>query len=140
MFYVNFSTDTSIYASGDVLADFQLLTPTLGREMLLQSFSLYDQADLATPLRVVFAQSAVSMGAENAAPSISDTDGLEMIGEIAVASGDWTDYGGIRFASKLNVGLVLPAAPIYVGLLNSTTTPTYLAGSLHGRFALRPFV
>lgn len=130
------SLDTSIYASGDVLADTQELAnavPTLGGHAEIRSIIANDKDDQGQAMDIVFLRSNVSIGTENAAVSVSDTNADEILGVISIASGDWVDLGGCRVATKGNLGFVVTAAAasqsIYVAAI-SRGTGTYTASGV----------
>ena len=143
MIDVTLSTDVAIYASGDVLAEFQAV-PGLGasgNNLLLQSLMLIDQADQGIALDLLIAAVATGspapvLGAENGVPSISDADALALAGFLSIAGGDYVDLGGARLAFKANPGIMLPPGDIYVGAI-TRGAPTYGAASLLLRLGLR---
>ena len=133
-----FSTDTSAYASGDLIADLQEITgvfrnPNSFIEII--SATIIDQADQANVMYLVFMSASTSLGTENSAPNISDANVL--LGfpkQLPIAAADYVDYGGAKVAQLRNCGLVLKGngsdTSLYAGLINETGTPTYAAGSL----------
>lgn len=134
---VALTTDTSAYASGDVVADTQVVTNAcraVSQPAILQSVMLIDKADQGAALDLHFFSANVSMGTENSAPSISDANALNYLGKIAIATTDYTDLGGCKVAHKNALGhLIRPATDtrhIYVAVVNGTGTPTYAADSL----------
>lgn len=140
---VTFTTDTSIYASGDVLADTQAIanfTRAADQGSYLTRFVLFDQDDnTAADMRVLFLKANVSLGSENSPPSISDANGLNIISNVLVASSAWYDMGGFKMAevdlSKMPLWMT-PASgtrDIYVGLI-TLGTPTQTASGLKGQF------
>jgi hypothetical protein len=140
---VTLSLDTSAYASGDVLADTQVVNGALrvsDGTGILQSVTLIDKDDQGVALYLYFLSANVVMGTENAAPSISDTDAASILGVVAIATSDYQDLGGARVATKTGVGLAIKAVSgtddIYVAAVNGTGTPTYSAGGLVLRLGL----
>lgn len=139
---VSFTTDTSAYASGDLVADTQEIANAvygLGGVVTLDSIVLTDGADQKVALYVVFLNASTSMGTENSAPNISDANvASKIIGHVAIAATDYVDVGGAGVATIKNIGLKLQAAStsgsLYVAIVNSTGTPTYAADSLVGKF------
>jgi hypothetical protein len=134
---VTLSVDTSAYADGDVLADLQAVTNFMradGGRAVIQSVTLIDKSDQAVAMDIFISPSAVSLGTENSAPNISDTDaqGLQRICNIA--SGDYIDLGGCRMATVTGLGLVVEAAEgtttMYIGAITRGGTPTYAASDL----------
>lgn len=134
---VTLTTDTSAYASGDVVADTQVIANAcraVNQPAILQSVMLVDKADQGAALDLHFFSANVSMGTENSAPSISDANALNYLGKIAIATDDYTDLTGCKVAHKVALGhLVKPATDtrdIYVAVVNGSGTPTFAADSL----------
>ena len=131
------STDTSIYASGDVLADTQALADVVRLDAgtaRLESLVITDADDQGEGLDIVFLKTNVSLGTENAAVSISDTNAKEILGIISVVSADFVDLGGVRVATvPMDRVIMLKAGTgstsIYIGAI-SRGTGTYTASGL----------
>lgn len=138
---LTFSTDTSAYASGDLIADTQELTRVFSDEkesvVVLKSITLLDKADQKMALWLVFLNANTSLGTENAAPSIADADAEDILAVIPIATSDYVDVGGAAVATK-ECAIALKAATattsLWVGIVNSTGTPTYGASDLVGKF------
>jgi hypothetical protein len=129
---VTLSIDTAAYASGDLIADTQIVEGALrltNGTGVLQSLVLVDRADQGVALDVYFLDSSVTMGTENSAPSISDDNAGSILGVVSLTTSDYNDLGGARVGHKENIGIVLKAASgtddIYVAVVNGTGTPTY---------------
>lgn len=134
---VALTTDTSAYASGDVVADRQVIsnaTRAKNAPALLQSLMLIDKADQGAALEVLFFSDDVALGTENAAPSISDANALTFLGRVSIATTDYQDLGGAKVAHKTGLSLLMSpktdTRDIYVAVLNGSGTPTYAADSL----------
>lgn len=134
---VTLSVDTAIYAADDVLADTQVVTGALkftDGVAELRSVQLLDEDDQGVALDLVFLDGNVSLGTENAAPSITDANARNILGLVSIATGDYKDLGGCRIASLRNVGLLVKAASgtrnIYVAAITRGGTPTYTAAGL----------
>jgi hypothetical protein len=130
------STDTNIYASGDVLADSQVLASVArvnDGTARLESLMVCDADDQGSAMDIVFLKSNVSLGTENSAPSISDANAKEILGVISIAASDWIDLGGCRIANASFAPFMLKAASgttgCYVAAI-SRGTPTYTATGL----------
>lgn len=140
---VTLSLDTNIYASGDVLADTQVVTGAFrvadGRA-ILQSLMLIDQDDQKADCTIYFLSSNVTMGTENSAPSISDANAVNILGYVDIAVADYKDLGGVSVVNKNNIGIVLESASgvadCYVAVVNGTSTPTYTASGVKLRLGL----
>lgn len=134
-----FSTDTGALAIGDVAADTQVITdcvPTNDQSVLLQSLRALDKADQASvDLTLIFFSANVSLGTENAAPSITDVNAEDILGHVDILTADWKDFGGVKEAQpNFKPFLLKPAAGtrnVYVALLVKAGTPTFAADSVH---------
>lgn len=135
---VTLTTDTSAYASGDLIADTQIVavaTRANDAKAVLHSITIIDQDDQKAALYIYLLSANVSMGTENAAPSISDANALEILGPpIAIAVADYYDLGGVSIAGKDSIGKIVKPATgtddVYVAVVNGTGTPTYTASGL----------
>lgn len=133
-----FSTDTSAYASGDLIADSQVITGvfrTPDSFIEIISATLIDQADQKALVYLIFLNTSTSLGTENGAPNMSDANILLAFPrQLAVPVANYVDYGGASVAQVNNVGMILKGngtdTSIYVGIINETGTPTYAAASL----------
>lgn len=142
---ITFSLDTSAYASGDLVADTQALADvaaSLGGTVELVSVTLTDEDDQKGTLQIVFLDTNTSMGTENAAPNISDANASgKILGTVTALAANYVDVGGAAVVSLTNCGLLLKAAAadddLYVALVGLTTTPTYTASGLKGKFGFR---
>lgn len=137
------SLDTSAYANGDVIAATQELTDAvkgIDGWGTIESLTVIDNDDNGQVFDVWIMDSNVAMGTENAAPNISDTNALYILGKIPVAAADYVDLGGSKVASLRNVGLPIKPADgttsIYVAVVNGTGTPTYSAAGVTLRFGI----
>lgn len=134
---VTLSTDTSAYASGDLIADAQIVAACVrSNDALgaLHSMLVIDEDDQGVAFTVWFASASSTFGTENSAPSISDANARTILGFVDVATSDYKDLGGVKLAFKGNIGMAIkPVADsddIYVAVVNSTGTPTFTASGL----------
>lgn len=134
---VTLSLDTVAYASGDVLADTQVVTNAMRAADglgILRSIALVDEDDQGVAFDLYFFSANVSLGTENAAPNISDADARNFLGIVAIATTDWKDLGGVRVAYIDDIGMVVKPATgtrnIYVGAVNGAGTPTFTAAGV----------
>lgn len=134
--------DTSIYASGDTLFDATAIAAavrTAGGKAILRSLTVLDKDDnTAAAMDLVFLRANVAFGTLNGAPNISDANAAKIIGSISIASGDFIDVGGSKFASKTGLNLILSAdsgTTIYVAGI-TRGTPTQTLGGLVLTFGL----
>jgi hypothetical protein len=149
---VTLSVDTSAYADGDVLADFQEVTNfvrTNGGRALIQSLTVLDKDDQGVAMDIFTTPSAISLGTENSAPSITDTnaEGVQCVrppgNTYSIEASDYKDLGGCKLATVSNIGLLVEALgttghekSIYIGAITRGGTPTYSASGLILRFGL----
>lgn len=141
---VTLSADTSIFASGDVIADTQQVANALrvnDGTGTLKSLVLIDEDDQGAAMDIYVFNGSGAMGTENSAPSISDANARNFLARIPVASGDWIDLGGVRIADLTALcGQVLKAASgtkdLYVAAVNGTGTPTFTASGLKLRLGI----
>ena len=134
--------DTAAYTSGDVLFIATTVSDVMrvnGGRALLQSLVVIDKDDQKIAFDLYFFRSNVTLGTINSAPSITDADGLESLGWIAVAGGDYKDLGGVSVATLRDLGLVLEAVAgnksIYVAAVTGGT-PTHTAAGIELRLGL----
>ncbi len=137
---VTFSLDTSAYASGDLLAETQVIAACMrldDKQGLLTGFTLHDEDDQGIELDVVLLSANASLGTENSAVSITDANAREILGIVNVGSSDWKDLGGVRVATKLNVNVPIKPATgtddCYVALI-TRGAPTHTGSGIRGRF------
>lgn len=140
---VTFSLDTSAYASGDLIAETQAVAGAFrvtDGTGVLASVTLNDKDDQGVALYIVILDANVSLGTENAAPSISDANADSILGIVAVATSDWIDLGGCKVANIRGINLPVKAASgttsLYIGLVNSTGTPTFTASGVTARLGI----
>lgn len=140
---ITLSLDTSAYAAGDVLADTQEIAHVLrnvGGSALLQSLALIDQDDqTAAAIDIVFLSANVSLGTENAAPSITDANAAKILGIVNVPSGNFIDVGGAKVATVNNIGLQVTAdagTSVFVAAI-ARGTPTQTASGIKITFGFR---
>ena len=113
---VTLSLDTSIYAAGDVLADSQVVAGAFRRingTGLLVGMQVLDKDDQAAASMTFYLLNAnVSIGTENAAPSISDANATKIMHKIDFASTEFTDLTGCKIATKDASDICLPISSV----------------------------
>lgn len=141
---VTLSTDTAIYADGDLLADTQSIANAFlkaGGTLVLNSVLVYDEDDQGVAMDLVFLSAANTLGTENAAPSITDALARDIVGKLSIATGDYTDLGGVRVAQKTDLNMILKAAGtsriLYVAAITRGGTPTYTASGIRLKLGVR---
>lgn len=143
LYTVTLSTDTAPYAAGDLLADSQVLTNITRANNstgVITSLLMIDKADQKVAMTIYFLSANVSMGSENAAPSISDPSSLEIIGMVDIATSDWKDLGGTAVArpsfQPFNIRPATGTRDVYIAAVNGSGTPTFAADSLVARISV----
>jgi len=126
----------NVYADGDVLAATQELENVdIGMAVcgLIQSILVLDVDDQAQAFDLVFLDSNVALGTENAAVSISDANAAKIVGVVEIATGDYVDLAGSQIAHKENLGIQFKCASgetsLWVGAI-SRGTGTYTASGI----------
>jgi hypothetical protein len=133
---VTLSLDTSAYVSGDVLADLQAVADFMradGGRATIQSLTVLDKDDQGLEMDILISPTSTSLGTENSAPNISDTNAENLQRICNVASGDYIDLGGSKMATKTGIGLVVEAAAgsttMYIGAI-TRGAPTHTASGI----------
>ena len=132
------TTDTSQYASADVLADTQELVGavrTSGGTGVIHSILVQDDDDQAGALDIIILDTNTSIGTENSAVTMADNDNI--LGSVSVAASDYVDMANSQHASKNNVGIVVKgkSTSLYVAVV-SRGTKTYTASGITLRFGI----
>lgn len=137
------TVDTSQLASGDVIGNTEIMTDVLRNiddSGVLLSLTAVDKDDQGTAIDVIFFDADVSLGTENSAPSISDANSLNILGEVVIEAADWKDMGGARYATKtqkpFGVRAVSGTKSLGIALICRSGTPTYTAGGLTVTFTI----
>jgi hypothetical protein len=122
------------YSDGDVLADAQELTNAVrasGGTGVIQSIQVIDQDDQGQALDIVISDSAITLGTENSAVSISDADAAKILGIVEVTGSDYVDLVNSQIASIKNIGLVImpDATGVFISAI-SRGTGTYTASGI----------
>lgn len=139
---VTLSVTTTAHASGDIIADTQIVNSAVRKTNgtgVIQSIVVVDTDDQKAALSIYFLSANVSMGTENSSPSISDANSGNILGFVDVAVSDYKDLGGTAVAFK-NVIIPIFAASgsddIYVAVVNGSGTPTYTASGMTLRIGI----
>jgi hypothetical protein len=135
------------YDANDVIVDTTAITHNmfnLGGTFKLEQIEFWDQADqAAAALTFVFLNSNVTYGTKDAAPSITDANGIAYLTGIYVGASaailDQTDFKyGLWNPNIFVTPATSTASPLSVGTLYyaiaSAGTPTYATGCLQLRF------
>lgn len=124
---VTFTLDTSAYADGDLLAETQSMTSVArvnAGVVILESVTIIDEDDQGQALTLIFLDANNTLGSENSAPSISDTNARNILGFVRVTAGDYIDLGGVRIACVRGIALEMKAA--------AGTTTMYMGAVING--------
>lgn len=127
------------YASGDVLADTQVIPNAMrivNGHGLLNSIVLIDEDDQNQPLDLIFFSADVPLGPENLAPDITDTNARHILGIVRVLQSDWIDLGGVDIATVTGLTLGLQSTSGTSDLCVAAITrgtPTHTANGIRLR-------
>lgn len=133
--------DTNALADGDVafatqeLAGFSTAADVTS---ILQSIVVQDPDDQGIGIDLIFFNANTSLGTENSAPDIDDTELLTVIGRVQIGSGSFYDLGTSRVACVTGIGLPMKAGTggsIWVAGI-SRGAPTYAGGHLFFKFGV----
>jgi hypothetical protein len=133
---VSMTTPTDAQDAGDVVAATQVVTnATRAADVpaFLESICIIDTDDQKAILTAVFFDANTSLGTEDAAPDIDDTEMLTVLGSVEFVAADYIDLGGASYAYKRNLRMAVNPASgtrnIYMALYTpATSTPTYASG------------
>ena len=136
---VDVGVDTAIHAANDVVAQPVELAGVSQWDGcgVITSVVVTDFDDNGSALDVIFLRSPVTVGANNAALNISDTEVGEVLGHVSVASADYLNMAGNQVATVTNCGLVVEPQnnagdsdrSIWMAI-STTGTPTYASARL----------
>lgn len=135
--------DAGAYASGDVLfAPVELENVVLDTKgaSILRTITVLDSAEQKQAIDLLFFnEDPGSIGAANAALSMSDSEFASFIGRVSILAADFTSASGNADATKL-LEMLLPAKTkkrsIWVAGVCRSGTPTYGASGLTIKFLL----
>lgn len=138
------TTDTSIYANGDLLADTQSLSGVFKQNDgagIIRSVIVCDTDDQTLyTFAVYFLSGTGSLGTENSAPSATDAVCQTVLARVDFATTDGLDLGGSKVYSK--TGLSIPVKAITgttnlgVAAVVTTGTPTHTASGIKLRIGI----
>lgn len=105
-----------------------------GGQLLLTSVTVLDFADQGQAIDLVFLDSDVAVGTEDAAVSITDANAAKVLGVVSITTSDYADHIANQVATVRNVGLLMQAdgssTSLYVAGVTRSGTPTYGASGL----------
>jgi hypothetical protein len=140
---VTLTADTNIFADNDVIAATQEVEHAFrakNQTRMLRTITLLDEDDQAQDIDLIFLNANSSVGAENAAFSLTDAAARTVIGYVSVVIADYIDTGGSVLAYKTGLALPMKSAAdstsLYVAAVARSGTPTYTASGLKLRLGL----
>jgi len=117
--------DTSAYAQNDIFFATTEVPGALlvaGGTARWVSLRLWEKTLSTRAMRIMLLRSNQSVGAANAAEAITDAQGLEIVAEVDITSGDYVSYANFCVARKSSTDLDSPI------LKPSSGTSFYVAG------------
>lgn len=139
---ITLSLPTAVLAADRVMADTQAITNAMraaDATGTLLSVSVIDRDDQGIPFDILFFSSNVSLGTENAAPTITDANAGNYLNRVQIAAGDYVDLGGARVADRAAIGIgLMPASgtrDVYFACI-TRGAPTYTAAGVTIRFCI----
>lgn len=141
---VDLTVPTINIAAGDLLADTQVVANAAAandKAVRVESITLIDPDDTGNAIDLVLLTDNVSLGTENAAPTVSDANALAYCGaNVQFPAAGWTDLGGVRVQTVGNLNrLVMPKAgtrDIYIAAINVSGVVQFAGGTIRARIAL----
>lgn len=132
---ISATVDTNALAEGDVAFATQEVagfSTAADITSILQSVIVTDINDQGIGIDLIFFNAATSLGTENSAPDIDDTEVLTVIGRVQVAAGSYYDLGVNSVACVYGIGLPMKAGTggsVWVAGI-ARGAPTYASGTL----------
>lgn len=133
---IDCTVDTSAYADGDVLFATQEVagfSTAADITSILQSVVVADVDDQGIGIDLIFFNANTTLGTENSAPDIDDTELLTVIGRVQVGAGSFYDLGANRVACVYGIGLPMKAGTggsIWMAGI-ARGAPTYAGGHVY---------
>jgi hypothetical protein len=132
---IDATVDTSALAEGDVAFATQEVagfSTAADITSILQSVVVQDPDDQGIGIDLIFFNANTSLGTENSAPDIDDTELLTVIGRVQVGAGSFYDLGANRVACVYGIGLPMKAGTggsVWMAGI-ARGAPTYAGGHL----------
>ena len=133
---IDATPDTNALAEGDVaFATQEVANFSTGANItsILQSVTVIDVDDQGIGIDLIFFNDNTTLGTENSAPDIDDTEAQTIIGRVQVGAGSFYDLGANRVACVYGIGLPMKAGTggsIWMAGI-SRGAPTYAGGHLY---------
>ena len=109
---IDATVDTNAYAEGDVAFATQEVagfSTAADITSILQSVVVIDPDDQGIGIDLIFFNANTTLGTENSAPDLDDTEVLTVIGRVQVGAGSFYDLGANRVACVYGIGLPMKA-------------------------------
>lgn len=109
---IDATPDTSALADGDVAFATQEVagfSTAADITSILQSVVISEVDDQGIGIDLIFFNANTSLGTENSAPDIDDTEVLTVIGRVQIGAGSFYDLGANRVACVYGIGLPMKA-------------------------------
>lgn len=132
---IDATPDTNALADGDVAFATQEVagfSTAADITSILQSVVVADVDDQGIGIDLIFFNANTTLGTENSAPDIDDTEVLTVIGRVQVGAGSFYDLGANRVACVYGIGLPMKAGTggsVWMAGI-ARGTPTYASGHL----------
>jgi hypothetical protein len=137
------SSFAGILADNDVIAateEIQHVFRAKNQTRMLRTITLLDEDDQIQDIDLIFLNASGSVGAEDAAFSMTDAVARTVIGYVSIVIADYIDLANQGFVYK--TGLALPlksvadSTSLYIAAVCRSGTPTYTASGLKLRLGL----
>ncbi len=133
---IDATPDTNVLADGDVAFDTQEVagfSTAANITSILQSVTVIDVDDQGVGIDLIFFNANTSLGTENSAPDVDDTEAQNIIGRVQVGAGSFYDVGESKIACVYGIGLPMKAGTggsVWMAGI-SRGTPTYAGGHIY---------
>lgn len=133
---IDATPDTNALAEGDVaFATQEVANFSTGANItsILQSVTVIDVDDQGIGIDLIFFNDNTTLGTENSAPDIDDTEAQTIIGRVQVGAGSFYDLGANRVACVYGIGLPMKAGTggsIWMAGI-ARGAPTYAGGHIY---------
>jgi len=133
---VDCTVDTNALAEGDVAFATQEVagfSTAADITSILQSIVVIDPDDQGIGIDLIFFNANTTLGTENSAPDIDDTEAQTIIGRVQVGAGSFYDLGANRVACVYGIGLPMKAGTggsIWMAGI-ARGAPTYAGGHIY---------
>lgn len=133
---IDATPDTNALAEGDVAFATQEVagfSTAADITSILQSVTVQDPDGQGIGIDLIFFNANTTLGTENSAPDIDDTELLTVIGRVQVGAGSFYDLGANRVACVYGIGLPMKAGTggsIWMAGI-ARGAPTYAGGHIY---------